>query len=340
MTDQTPTLNDALAQLKAVAGDDRRANAVLTWASTNDRAFLRTIGLTYRDSADEALRQVALAAADFVDHDTRPPLYDDATVLLNMSNGAYRNGDRVKALEYLERMFRIRPTWRDHAILVDYGMALGMVIADPGVAPRIPPPPSERAWVGAAIWLAGYAVLFAAGAGLFLGVISRALPALRNTRSVNPRVLQATVALFTWMTDHALTLIVAVGIFVVVDILVRAKALEFGAHMMSMDFERPYHALVRKLVQLQAVFIAVGLAGAVLLNNASSRAGGSGGANPLLPLWQFGVAVGYILFLTRHMELTYSLSTVKALAITLGVNILVTLLEYVVVRMLIGSALF
>ena len=115
-----PMLDEAIERMRAAAGDDPRAAAILAWAQTRDRALLKTLAVVYRNADDEAVRRLGRAAADFIDHDTRAPFYDEGPLQLNMAAGTYMIGDRVKALDYLNRAVKARPEWRAHPVVADF----------------------------------------------------------------------------------------------------------------------------------------------------------------------------------------------------------------------------
>ncbi len=357
--DQTRALDEAIDQLRS-AGNDPRLVAVVAWAQSHDRAFLKTIGVVYRNADDERLRLVARAASDFVDHDARTPFYEAGPLQLNLAAGTYRIGDRVKALDYLTRAIDARPEWREHPIIVDFA-ALMMDVPPELAATVLGTPQRHLAFNvarGADWWqdralvmghvtrrsLARKLILFGISMMLLAALTIHIaadiwLPQARLVRHApSAELIAALVGPARWAFANLWPVAALVGLLAALDLLARSFVMHLAAILVIEGKERSFLLLFHRLMIWQTILAILSL-GALcaiftlsalsLSDTRNSTIAALEVARTLLQLriWTIASAVTYAVFVGRLVMETYRLGVFRAAFVLLASTAAVTAVE-------------
>jgi hypothetical protein len=352
-------LDQAIDQLR-VAGNDPRLVAVVAWAQSYDRAFLKTIGVVYRNAPDENLRLVARAANNFVDQDQRAPYYDAGPLQLNLAAGTYRIGDRVKALDYLTRAIDARPEWRGHPIIVDFA-ALMMDVPPELAATVIGTPQAQAAFnvaKGAGWWqdralavgnvtrrsVVRNLILFGIGVMLLAALTIHIaadiwLPQARLVRgSPYADLIAALVDPARWAFANLWLVAALVGLVASFDLLARGLIMHFAAILIVDGKERSVLLVLHRLMIWQKVVevLAVGALCAIFTFSALSLSDTRNSTIAVLELsrtvlqlriWAIATGVAYAVFVIRLLMDVYRFGAIRAAFVLLASAVVVTGLE-------------
>jgi hypothetical protein len=337
-------LDQAIDQLR-VAGNDPRLVAVVAWAQSHDRALLKTIGVVYRNSADERLRLVARAANDFVDRDMRTPFYEAGPLQLNLAAGTYRIGDRVKALDYLTRAIDARPEWREHPIIIDF--AALMMDVPPELAMTVLGTPQRQSAFnvakGAGWWqdralamghvtrrsvirnLILYGIGFMLLAALTTHIAANAwLPQARLVRNApSADLIASLVGPARWAFANLWPVAALIGLMASFDLLARGLVMHLAAVLVVDGKERSVLLFLNRLMVWQKVVevLAVGALCAIFTFSALSLADTRNSTIAALEvsrtmlqlrIWAIASAVAYAVFVGRLLMDIYRFGIIRA----------------------------
>ncbi len=358
--DKTSDLDKAIALLAEEAGGDPRAAAILAWARTRERVFLKTIGAVYRNDGDEVIRQLARVANEFVDHDPHTPFYDDGPLQLNMAVSSYRIGDRVKALDYLTRAVQLKPEWHGNPIVADFAAAL-MGIDSEHAADMIAAPGSQSAFnvaKGAGWWqdralvtshvtrrsFVRNLILFGIGITLLAALAIHVaadlwLPQARLVR-VGPTVdlIDALIGPARWAFSHLWSVATLIGLLASLDLLARGFVMHLAAILVIEGKERSFLLLFHRLMIWQTVLavLSLGALCAIFILSALSLSDTRNSTLAVLDLsrafsqlriWVIASAVAYCVFVGRLLMETYRFGLFRAGFVLLSSAVVVTAAE-------------